>query len=90
MNNRAISPTYQKLINNSPDPLQRLRESWHIDLGILEEAISSKLRPVQLRIYQILPVLQYFSENGKSIRLLSVAEGVGKRDLSTTFYGTAQ
>lgn len=37
MIDKAISLTYKKLINNTPDPLGPLREKWESDVGMLEE-----------------------------------------------------
>lgn len=63
MPKKAISMTYQKLVNNMPDPLLQLRQHWERDITGLEDedwqealaspkevAITSRLRLVQLKV----------------------------------------
>lgn len=60
---KPISTIYRKLINNMPDPLTRLKETWEADIGDLEEcdwqeavqsprlvAIRPRFRLIQLKI----------------------------------------
>ncbi|KAJ1114881.1 hypothetical protein NDU88_003111 [Pleurodeles waltl] len=46
-----ISPTYSKLMNNSPDPLRVLREAWEGDTGVLDDWVEAlqNLREIGMR-----------------------------------------
>lgn len=63
MIDKAISLTYKKLINNTPDTLGQLREMWESDIGLLEEddwvealqcpreiAVKARFHLIQLKI----------------------------------------